>query len=212
MGKKAGYLDPDDERLQKGQKQLIEDSTKWKGPSHKERQQEKEVKKAMKNRAKQPGEKAAWKQQAAGWFFILFICGIGFVSFVFTMLDIVVGNGITNLDVQDTAKLKKVLFGGDPWLIYCVNDDTVNHRLPQVLEESGRSLWRNLGLSVGVLRCWDQTASGRSVAQRFKLNLKPPLSFVVANGNKPRPLGLAGISKTEETWRKESVQPWHWTP
>ena len=45
MGKKAGYIDPDDERLKVGQKQLVEDSAKWKGPSHKERQQEREIKK-----------------------------------------------------------------------------------------------------------------------------------------------------------------------
>ena len=49
-----------------------------------------------------------------------------------------------------------------------------------------------------MLRCWDETSSGRSVAQRFKLNLKPPLSFLVANGNKPRTLGLTGISKAED--------------
>lgn len=33
-------MDPDDERLKVGQKQLVEASAKWKGPSHKERQQE----------------------------------------------------------------------------------------------------------------------------------------------------------------------------
>lgn len=196
MGKKAGYVDPDDDRLKVGQKQLVEDSAKWKGASHKERQQEKEIKKAMKNRPKP--EKASWKQQAAGWFFIIFMCGVGFVSFVFTISDFIVGNGVVQLDVQDTTKLKSVLFGGDPWLIYCVNADNENYRLPEVLEENARSLWRNLGLSVGILRCWEQTSSGRSVAQRFKLNLKPPLSFVVANGNKPRTLGLTGISKVEE--------------
>lgn len=38
-------MDPDDERLKVGQKQLVEDSAKWKGPSHKERQQERDIKK-----------------------------------------------------------------------------------------------------------------------------------------------------------------------
>ena len=49
---------------------------------------------------------ASWKQQAAGWFFIIFICGVGFFSFLVTISDVVVGNGTVNLDVQDTAKLK----------------------------------------------------------------------------------------------------------
>eukprot|EP00438_Fugacium_kawagutii_P036658 Skav236019 [mRNA] locus=scaffold1524:21654:23362:- [translate_table: standard] len=207
MGKKAGYIDPDDERLKVGQKKLVEVSAKWKGPSHKER--ETNVKKAapavglppnleaMKRGATKP-EKASWKQQAAGWFFIMFICGVGFISFLFTMSDVIVGNGIVQLDVQDTAKLKTVLFGGEPWLIYCVNAETENYRLPKVLEESARSLWRSLGLSVGVLKCWEETSSGRSVAQRFKLGLRPPLSFVVANGNKPKTLKLTGISKADD--------------
>ena len=91
-----------------------------------------------------------------------------------------------------------------------------NYRLPPVLEENARSLWRNLGLSVGVLKCWEPTSSGRSVAQRFKLNLKPPLSFVVANGNKPRTLGLTGISKGEELEKRLrpalalEIVPWSW--
>ena len=94
--------------------------------------------------------------------------------------------------------------------------DQENYRLPPVLEENARSLWRNLGLSVGVLKCWEPTSSGRSVAQRFKLNLKPPLSFVVANGNKPRTLGLTGISKGEDLEKRLrpalalEIVPWSW--
>ena len=54
------------------------------------------------------------------------------------------------------------------------------------------------------------------MAQRFKLNLKPPLSFVVANGNKPRTLGLTGISKGEELEKRLrpalalEIVPWSW--
>ena len=54
------------------------------------------------------------------------------------------------------------------------------------------------------------------MAQRFKLNLKPPLSFVVANGNKPRTLGLTGISKVEDLEKRVrpalalEIVPWSW--
>lgn len=54
------------------------------------------------------------------------------------------------------------------------------------------------------------------MAQRFKLNLKPPLSFVVANGNKPRTLGLTGISKGEDLEKRLrpalalEIVPWSW--
>ena len=40
------------------------------------------------------------------------------------------------------------------------------------------------------------------MAQRFKLPLKPPLSFVVANGNKPRVVTLTGLSKPEDLEKK----------
>merc|ERR1712176_944831 len=101
-----------------------------------------------------------------------------------------IGAGIVHIDVHDTGKLKNVLFSGDPWLVYCVNNQTQNQRLPKVLEDSAGILRGSLGLSIAVLQCWDQTASGRSVAQRFKLAKSPPLAFLVANGNKPRVVNL----------------------
>jgi len=60
-------------------------------------------------------------------------------------------------------------------------------------------------MRVGTLSCWEETQSGRSVAQRFKLNGKPPLSFVVANGNEPVVLNLTGVSDLEVL--EERVKP-----
>eukprot|EP00931_Biecheleriopsis_adriatica_P078164 TRINITY_DN51630_c0_g1_i1.p1 TRINITY_DN51630_c0_g1~~TRINITY_DN51630_c0_g1_i1.p1 ORF type:complete len:424 (-),score=105.01 TRINITY_DN51630_c0_g1_i1:33-1304(-) len=204
MGKKAGFIDVDDEEFKKkgrGMEQVIEDSKAMKGSNKQEkleRQQEKAMKAMQKRSKTREVEKGSWKQKAGGLFFIIFMCGVGLFSFLSTVWGFVVGSGVVNVDVQDTTKLKNVLFGGEPWLIYCVNSDTVNYPLPRVVEDSAWTLWSNLRVSVGVLHCWDKTESGRSVAQRFKMNLKPPLAFVVANGNKPRSLNLAGISKTED--------------
>lgn len=223
--KKSNSVDTNylgDEKLEKGKKNLVDQSSTWRG-SRKEEQPVRDTKKILKGLRKEEhrhAEKVSWRKKAAGIGAITFLCGVGLYNFVSTVLGFVMGTGVARIDVQDTATLKNVLFGGDPWLVYCVNNETENLRLPRVLEDSARDLSRSTGVRVGVVRCWDQTQSGRSVAQRFKLNLKPPLSFVVANGNKPRVLDLLGISKAEDlekrvkpalevkTYRIDTLKKW----
>jgi len=196
-----GYLN--DKKLEKGKKATLDQVNQWKGPSHKERQAEKqESKKKIQKAQHDKAERASWKKQVGGLCAILVMCGAGLFSFLMTVMDFIRGNGVQNLDEKDTATLKQVLFGGDPWLVYCVNNDTVNQRLPKVLEESANTLRSNLGVSTGVLKCWDQMESGRSVVERFKLKLSPPLNFLVANGNKPRIVDLVGVSKAEDLEKK----------
>jgi len=195
-----------DAKLEKGKKKVKEQAeTTWKGPSHKERREEaasEKVSKVMKKRSADKGEKVSIKKKIGAVVAIVFMCGVGLFQFFEAVFGALSGDGITVLDVQDTAKLKDVLFGGEPWLVYCVNNQTQNQRLPKVLEDSARTLSRNIGLHVGVLNCWDPTESGRSVAQRFKFREKPPLTFLVANGNKPRTMNLPGVTKAEEIEKK----------
>lgn len=208
------------EVIEKGKKKAKEQTAAWKGPTHKERHQTQ--KEALRKRAVQGRqlEKVSWKQRAAGLCAILFLVGVGLFQFLAQIFSFVAGSGVTTLQIEDTARLKQVLFGGEPWFIYCVNNETEGQNLPKVLTESAWSLKQQIGLHIGTLRCWDQTQSGRSVAQRFKLNLKPPLSFVVANGNKPRILNLVGISSGDilqkrvmpalqlQTYRIDSLKKW----
>lgn len=161
-----------------------------------------EHKKLSQRAAANHEDKVSRRKKNAGLAAIFFMCGIGLLNFLSTVLGFIAGNGVIFLDVQDTAQLKNVLFGGDPWLVYCVTKETESHRLPLVLEDSSRSLGSSLGVKVGVLRCWDATSTGRSVASRFKLRDSPPLAFVVANGNKPRSLNMVGVSKAEELEKK----------
>jgi len=184
------------ETIEKGKKRVSDQAADWKGGSHKERAQATKELKRKKELVRHQ-ENISWKKRAGGACAIIFLCGVGLFQFLSSVSTLVMGSGIATLEVGDTASLKQVLFAGDPWFIYCINNDTRNYKLPDVLSESAWPLKRRLGVRVGTLDCWEQTQSGRSVAQRFKLNLKPPLSFVVANGNKPRVLNLAGISHPE---------------
>merc|ERR1711904_639840 len=90
--------------------------------------------KAMKKRSGGKEEKVSLKKKIGGIVAILFLCGVGLFNFLETVFGALMGTGITVLDVRDTARLKEVLFGGEPWLVYCVNNQTVNQRLPKVLE------------------------------------------------------------------------------
>jgi|Transcript_83025 hypothetical protein len=161
-----------------------------------------DVEEAARRRSKGKEPKVTWRQKAPGIAALVFMFGVSIMSFLSTIFGAITGNGITFLKVQDTAKLKEVLFSGEPWLVYCVNNETQSQRLPKVLEDSAWDLNRNIGLRVGVLDCWEKTDSGRSIAQRFKLRSSPPLTFLVANGNKPRPMGLQGVSKAEDIEKK----------
>mmetsp|Transcript_90675 Transcript_90675/g.256035 ORF Transcript_90675/g.256035 Transcript_90675/m.256035 type:complete len:435 (+) Transcript_90675:133-1437(+) len=197
-----GYLN--DKKLEKGKKKVLEQAAGWKGGSHQERKEaHRENVKALKHRqSNRHSEKISWKKKAIGIAAVLFIGGVGVFNFLSTILGFVMGSGMTVIDVKNTAQLKSALFSGDPWFIFCVNNETVNHRLPQLLEDSTRDISRRLGIRVGLLHCWEPTESGRSVAQKFKLKTSPPLAFVVANGNNPRVVNLLGTSKVEDLEKK----------
>eukprot|EP00933_Yihiella_yeosuensis_P021165 TRINITY_DN16820_c0_g1_i1.p1 TRINITY_DN16820_c0_g1~~TRINITY_DN16820_c0_g1_i1.p1 ORF type:complete len:408 (+),score=87.82 TRINITY_DN16820_c0_g1_i1:79-1302(+) len=145
------------------------------------------------------------KQQFLGCVALLFMFGVGAAGVILQIYEAARGDGATRIDFQDTASLKKVLFSGEPWLIYCIDNSTARYPLPKVIQEGSSELWSTLGMQVGVLNCFDKTSSGRSVAERFKMKRTPPLSFVVANGNNPRVFSWGGVSKPEDIIKK--VQP-----
>mmetsp|Transcript_43103 Transcript_43103/g.93897 ORF Transcript_43103/g.93897 Transcript_43103/m.93897 type:complete len:438 (+) Transcript_43103:27-1340(+) len=206
--KKTGSLDINyllDEKLNKGKKATLEQAQKLKGGSSKERKDDqREIKRLAKKGATREVEQVSWKKKAGAIGALVFLCGTGLFQFLSAVYSFILGSGIVPLDVQDSAGLKSILFGGDPWLIYCVNEQTSHQPLPKVLEDSASKLWSSIGIKVGTLNCWEKTSSGRSVAQRFKLRSSPPLAFVVANGNKPKTLTLQGSSKYEELERRIS--------
>lgn len=189
-----------DPRMEKGRAQTASKLDGMKGPSNKDIKQERKA--DIQRRMAKESQKVSWKKQLGTLAAVLLICGAGLFQFLSTVWGFMQGSGVTNIDIRDTAQLKAVLFSGEPWLVYCVNNETATQRLPKVLEDSAVGLYSSLGVKTGVLGCWDATESGRSVAQRFKLNLKPPLSFFVTNGNKPRKISLVGLSKVEDIEKK----------
>lgn len=105
-------------------------------------------------------------------------------------------SALINIDIGDTAELKRVLFGGAPWVIHC--KDTGRNKFmspPSILEESAQQ-FQSIA-NFGTIDCWDRTASGKTLAHRFDLP-KPPVVFAVANGDPPLVVDMEGVKK-----------PWH---
>lgn len=194
----------DKKKMAKGQKKAAESTEEWKGPSHKERRDmEAEAKRVMKQKGMQKSEKISWKKKIGTIVMILFMTGAGLFQFISTVYAFMVGNGISYINVKDTPALKTILFSGEPHLVYCVDNQTQNYRLPQFLEDgAARSISSSIGVKTVIVNCWEETESGRSIANRFNMRSQPPLVFLAANGNAPKVVDLTGLKEAEALEKK----------
>eukprot|EP00927_Polykrikos_kofoidii_P033954 TRINITY_DN28792_c0_g1_i1.p1 TRINITY_DN28792_c0_g1~~TRINITY_DN28792_c0_g1_i1.p1 ORF type:complete len:555 (+),score=106.69 TRINITY_DN28792_c0_g1_i1:40-1665(+) len=107
---------------------------------------------------------------------------------------------IVTVNVDNTAWLKEVLFGGKPWLIHCQDSQAKRLApLPEVFEESSTQM--KFMATFGIVDCWQRTESGKTLAHRFNFP-KPPVTFAVANGDVPMIVDLAGVAKPWQLRRK----------
>ncbi|KAL1495227.1 hypothetical protein AB1Y20_017090 [Prymnesium parvum] len=106
---------------------------------------------------------------------------------------------VAQLDVSDTATLKKVLFSGEPWLLQCYSGlpfegqhlprpyrthDVFTQSLPQL-----RGLVR-----AGVLDCEAPLPSNKSLAAKFHLVRRTqPLLLLASGGDRPKQLPAAAV-------------------
>jgi len=108
---------------------------------------------------------------------------------------------VLSVDIQDEAWVREVFFGGRPWIVHCVDPKaSVKQDIPDVFEEAAFEMRANA--TFGTLACWERLKySKKTLAQRFHLP-KPPVTFVVANGDPPVMLDMAGAVKPWQLVRK----------
>lgn len=165
-----------------------------------------EGKRAMQARARRGEEKVSWRKKAAGIGAILFLCGAGLMQAILSVAKIASGSNVHGpFDPLDTAKMKDVLFGGDPWVVYCVDNVTVNQRLPKFLEE-GAELLHSEGVKLAVIPCWEKMASGKTLADRFKFRPKPPVMFSVVNGDSPKLLNVGTMGEGKDLLKQVDMK------
>lgn len=142
--------------------------------------------------------------------------GLGLLAFLATFFGgifgfLTGGATVVQLDVNNHPLIKEVLFGGEPWLIYCVNNETAHYPLPAILDvdlggEGTTALYSQIGMKVGVLDCFQEMPSGKTLAQRFTWGTKaPPFAFAIANGDAPIIVDVYRIKTKDELI--EAVSP-----
>lgn len=142
--------------------------------------------------------------------------GLGLLAFLATffggIFGLLTGSAtVVQLDINNHVLIKEVLFGGEPWLIYCVNNETAHYPLPAILDvdlggEGTAALHSQIGMKVGVLDCFKEMPSGKTIAQRFTWGTAPPpFAFAIANGDAPFKVDLYRIKTSEELI--EAVKP-----
>lgn len=146
-------------------------------------------------------EPRSLKQMIIGCTCLFIMCGVGLFQTLAPIIGYMMGTGVVEVDVQNTKQVKDVLFSGSPWLVYCVNDQTRDYPLPQILVDTAGGL-KGEGVRVAQMNCWEETESGRTLAQRFKLPSEAPVLFFVANGNSPKVVHLVGVKDAEGVMRK----------
>jgi hypothetical protein len=119
------------------------------------------------------------------------------------------------LDSGDTAALKKVLFGGEPWLLQCYSG--IPHpgqhlpgpyRLHPVFRESAATL-KSI-VSVGVLDCEKILPSNKSLIGKFGfVRRTQPLVIYAGGGDKPKQVPSASVASAYgvTAWVKPKAEP-----
>jgi hypothetical protein len=103
------------------------------------------------------------------------------------------------LDVADTETLKRVLYGGEPWLVQCYSGlPYAGQHLPApfrmhpVFEESLSSLGGDV--SFGVVDCEKPLRSNQSLASKLKLTRRTqPLLLFAVGGGRPKQLSAKQV-------------------
>lgn len=122
---------------------------------------------------------------------------------------------VEQIDVTDTAMLKKVLFSGEPWLLQCYSGlPYVGQHLPAPYRVSPiftQSLDSMRGLvRGGVLDCEKALPSNKSLVGKFDLVRRTqPLLIFASGGHKPKqvPANSVGSAYAVMAWVKPKAEP-----
>eukprot|EP00041_Stephanoeca_diplocostata_P031434 m.978484 g.978484 ORF g.978484 m.978484 type:complete len:326 (+) comp23959_c0_seq1:295-1272(+) len=107
---------------------------------------------------------------------------------------------VKHLELSDTASLKEVFFGGDPWLVACIPPK--GGVLNPVITTAASSLSYD-GINVASVNCSGVLPSGKTVAERFKLTeVKSKTAFVCVDGKRATQVP----KKTMKT--SDALVPW----
>lgn len=93
---------------------------------------------------------------------------------------------IPTVRLDDAAQLKQVFFGGDPWLLQCMNENaTINPYFVGAAKKASV----DGSVRFGYIDCSGKLPSNKTFFQRFKLPPQnftaAPIGYLFANGDAP---------------------------
>lgn len=89
-------------------------------------------------------------------------------------------NALPVIEVTDSDALKKVFLSGEPHVVHCVSDATLDSGTPGSVNELYTSGGIE-GVKFAFINCWKATESGKTLSQRFNLPRFDPVTITVAN-------------------------------
>lgn len=128
--------------------------------------------------------------------FFLFLIVAPTCGAIFQFLLEYVNPLVLKVQPHDAETIKKVFFGGDSWVVYCVNKRIDGGVHTQMLQKAAQIL-RPEGIHVAEVHCWIPlpTRKGpRTLAQRFRFRDSPPVAMMVTKGTKPRLLNAQDLT------------------
>uniref|UniRef100_A0A0G4IEN4 Thioredoxin domain-containing protein n=1 Tax=Chromera velia CCMP2878 TaxID=1169474 RepID=A0A0G4IEN4_9ALVE len=133
------------------------------------------------------------------------VCG-GLFQLVFKIYDALYG-GFRSFPLDNPEGLKELMYGGPPWLVHCSYKNSPYKQINPVLDKAARELIGE-GIKAATVECDGKLPSGKIFLERFKLPAHTS-AFVVANGDKPKPLSGADMADTKAvaSFVKSKIKP-----
>jgi len=115
-------------------------------------------------------------------------------------------NKLPVVEVEDTAALKEVFLSGNPHVVHCVSETTIESGTPDRINELYLS-GAIKGLKFARINCWKATESGKTLADRFKLPRFDPVSITVANTLPAKVIKVKTTAEKVEKQVLEQIKP-----
>jgi len=103
---------------------------------------------------------------------------------------------VRSVPPEDVAQVNDIFFGGNLWLVSCVNSRSGRSQPPKVLTEAA-GLLRVWGMRTARVHCWkpvDFAAGKQTLAKRFGFRTKPPVVMVTTGHGQPILISATGLS------------------
>lgn len=121
--------------------------------------------------------------------FVLLLIGLPGCIASLLLLQEMVDPAVRRVAPADVATVQSIFFGGQPWVVYCVDGRTGASAQHLPLLNKAAEILRPEGIRVAEVHCWvplPTKAGTRTLAERFRFRHSPPVVMLASGREKPR--------------------------